>query len=231
MLRRLLKESSAPLYLLLNIDTEIFPETLSELVRSMREDPLAGMVEALQEPKEHPKWYDPHTLETGWCSGGGVLIRAEALREVGVFDDRFFLYCEDVDLSWRMWLHGWKCKINPQAIFSHFTETLDRQKDPRVQQFYTMRNSFLMHYKYDTREGLREFLKLFNDTLAVQPDEESKQLLRRAYKESRKFIPGVYLDRLRLALKPRSPWIHFNGFYFEKRREFFDTEDGRRKIV
>jgi len=229
-LRRLLRDSSAPFFLLLNIDTEIHAQTLSELVRYMVADPSTGLVEARQEPKEHPKWYDPLTHETGWCSGGGVLIRAEALRQVGVFDDRFFLYCEDVDLSWRMWQQGWRCKINPQAVFSHFTETLDPEKDPSIQRYYSMRNGFLMHYKYDTWRGIKAYKELFFQLVAGEADLVAKDLLIRAYRDSRKFIPGVLFDRLKSLLRAKSPWIYFNGFCFEKRREFEDTADGRRII-
>lgn len=227
----MLRESSAPFVFLLNIDTQIDPECLNELVKFMRNDPDLGMVEGVQRPKEHPKWYDPATFETGWCSGGGVLIRTEALREVGVFDDRFFLYCEDVDLSWRMWLHGWKCKINPAATFAHYTEGLDTKKDPRVQQYYSLRNSFFMHLKYDTWKGIRRYKELFFKAVELQSSPETKELFLKAFKDSRKYTLGLLWDRFKLSLLPRSPWIVFNEFSYERRREFVDTEDGRRIIL
>ncbi len=231
LLRRLLKSSPARFFLLLNIDTEIDPNCLRELVETMRQDPLSGMVEARQAPKEHPKWYDPTTFETGWCSGGGVLIARKALETVGLFDHRFFLYCEDVDLSWRMWLKGWKCKINLNAIYNHYTEALDKERDRSVQRFYSVRNSFFMHYKWDTWEGIRRHKQYFDSVVAKQSDQASKDLLLRAYRESRKFIPSLLVSRARLALYPRIPWVMFDGFNYERRREFFDTEDGRRVIV
>ena len=227
-LKKLLRESKANYFFLLNIDTKIDPSCFARLVETMRSDPFTGMVEAVQRPREHPKWYDPTTGETGWCSGGGVLISRKALEEVGLFDDRFFLYCEDVDLSWRMWLHGWKCKINPTATYSHFTEGLDKERDRSVQRFYSVRNSFFMHYKYDTWAGIKRHKEHFEGVVNGQRDEASKKLLRKAYRSSRKYIPGLLLDRLRLSLFPKPHWIFFDGFNYEKRREFRDTETGRK---
>ncbi len=227
-LKKLLRESKANYFFLLNIDTKIDAGCFANLVETMRSDPFTGMVEAVQRPREHPKWYDPHTGETGWCSGGGVLIARKALEEVGLFDDRFFLYCEDVDLSWRMWLHGWKCKINPKASYSHFTEGLDKEKDRNIQRFYSVRNSFFMHYKYDSWAGIKRHREHFEGVVNGQRDEGSKKLLRKAFRSSRKYIPGLLLDRLRLSLFPKPQWIMFDGFNYEKRREFRDTETGRK---
>jgi GT2 family glycosyltransferase len=229
--KKLLKESKAPYYFLLNIDTEIDPECISLLTSSMQIDKTAGMIEALQEPKEHPKYYDPETNETGWCSGGGVLIRSKALRQTGLFDDRFFLYCEDVDLSWRMWLEGWKCKVNPKAKFNHFTEHQDEKKDMSIQQYYSMRNCFYMHYKYDSSKGLKSFYKLFFDVLDKQTDEKTIQNLKKAFADAQSNKLKFLSYRLFRLFRKNSPWIIFNEFSFEIRREFVDTPDGKRLIT
>lgn len=54
----------------------------------------------------------------GW-TGGGVLLRAEYLRDVGLFDDLFFLYYEDVDMSWRGRARGWTYRHVPDAVMWH----------------------------------------------------------------------------------------------------------------
>ena len=51
--------------------------------------------------------------------GGAVALRAEALREVGLFDPSFFLYYEDMDLSWRMRYAGWKISYAPKSVVRH----------------------------------------------------------------------------------------------------------------
>ncbi|MEZ5320828.1 MAG: glycosyltransferase [Microthrixaceae bacterium] len=52
-------------------------------------------------------------------SGGGVLLRTEALRKVGLFDPRWFAYYEDVDLSWRLRRAGWTVRCEPESVLRH----------------------------------------------------------------------------------------------------------------
>lgn len=54
----------------------------------------------------------------GWC-GGGVLLRTSYLREVGLFDERLFLYAEDADLSWRGRRRGWRYRYEPASVVRH----------------------------------------------------------------------------------------------------------------
>lgn len=58
-------------------------------------------------------------------TGGGALFRREAFEAVGGFDERIFLYYEDVDLALRMRARGFRCAVAPRARASHgFSETL-----------------------------------------------------------------------------------------------------------
>jgi len=54
----------------------------------------------------------------GWC-GGGVLLRADYLRDVGRFDPKFFAYYEDTDLSWRGRRAGWRYRTEPRSVLHH----------------------------------------------------------------------------------------------------------------
>lgn len=53
------------------------------------------------------------------ASGAASLYRVAALREVGLFDQDFFAYYEDIDLSFRMQLAGWKAVFVPDAVVYH----------------------------------------------------------------------------------------------------------------
>lgn len=53
------------------------------------------------------------------ASGGACLYRRAMLDEVGLFDERFFAYLEDVDLAWRAQRAGWRCLYVPQARVLH----------------------------------------------------------------------------------------------------------------
>jgi GT2 family glycosyltransferase len=54
-----------------------------------------------------------------WLLGSFLFIRAEALAEVGLFDERFFLYFEDTDLCRRFWRAGWKVVYWAEAKIIH----------------------------------------------------------------------------------------------------------------
>lgn len=53
-----------------------------------------------------------------WC-GGGVVFRPEYLRQVGLFDERFFAYYEDTDLAWRGRAQGWRYRYVPASVLRH----------------------------------------------------------------------------------------------------------------
>ncbi|MBW4061654.1 glycosyltransferase family 2 protein [Candidatus Saccharibacteria bacterium] len=52
-------------------------------------------------------------------SGGASLYRASMLREIGLFDQRFFAYYEDTDISFRARLAGWKVEYEPASVVRH----------------------------------------------------------------------------------------------------------------
>lgn len=53
------------------------------------------------------------------ASGGASLYKTEVLRQVGLFDEDFFAYYEDTDISFRAQLFGWKIVYTPAAIAYH----------------------------------------------------------------------------------------------------------------
>lgn len=82
-------------------------------------------------------------VEADLVSGGAMFIRRDAINEIGLLDERFFLYMEDVDLCRRMKEAGWKVVYNPHAkIIHHWEGTSSKQR----------RRAFLKHhisiYKY-----------------------------------------------------------------------------------
>jgi GT2 family glycosyltransferase len=52
-------------------------------------------------------------------SGAAAIYRRAMLEEIGLFDESFFLYCEDTDLGLRARWAGWKCLYVPQAVVEH----------------------------------------------------------------------------------------------------------------
>lgn len=60
----------------------------------------------------------PPAAVFGFC-GAAVLLRREALADVGLFDDAYFMYYEDTDLSWRMRRRGWEVRYVAGARVDH----------------------------------------------------------------------------------------------------------------
>ena len=61
----------------------------------------------------------PSEGTTGWLSGSLMLLRREAFEAVGGFDTSYFMYCEDMDLCWRMADAGWRSVYVPTAVVMH----------------------------------------------------------------------------------------------------------------
>lgn len=105
-----------------NPDTCPAPTCATELLGVLRADRVAA-AEARQIPVEHQKTYDPLTGETGWACGACVMFRRSAFDSVDGFDSHFFpLYCDDVDISWRLRLDDWSIRHVPRAVVFHDKE-------------------------------------------------------------------------------------------------------------
>lgn len=55
-----------------------------------------------------------------WLSGACMMIRAEVFKNTGLFDERFFMYCEDVDFCYQAKEHGWEVYYDPEAEIIHY---------------------------------------------------------------------------------------------------------------
>lgn len=147
---------TAPFILFLNPDAQPRPAMLQQMVVRAAAESNIGLLDAKQDPVDLGKLVDPVTGDTDWCSGGAVLARREAFNQIGGFDPFFFLYCEDVDLSWRMWLAGWRCVTETGARVHHDTAK-DGVAKP-IMMYYSIRNSFAMRMIYDSASGVRSHL-------------------------------------------------------------------------
>ena len=58
-------------------------------------------------------------VDAEWVSFACVLIRAQALREIGPLDEGFFMYFEDMDYCRRAWAKGWRIRYEPSARVVH----------------------------------------------------------------------------------------------------------------
>lgn len=155
--------------LTLNNDTRIERSFLEEMVSPMDDDPQVGICASKM------LLPDGRINSTGLCisrsgaawnrgmferdsgqyaqqeevfgaSAGAALYRKTMLDEIGLFDEDFFMYMEDVDLSFRARLAGWKCLYVPTAVvYHHHGGTAGYGSDIAV--YYGNRNIVLMVVK------------------------------------------------------------------------------------
>lgn len=126
----------------LNDDAEAAPDWLESLVAALDAEPRAGMAAPLvtladsgrvdsagmmiardassrQRGHNDPPdaWNQPG--EALCPSGSAAVYRSAMLEQTGLFEESFFLYCEDTDLGLRGRWAGWNCVYVPQARVSH----------------------------------------------------------------------------------------------------------------
>jgi len=87
--------------------------------------------------------------EISFASGAAMLVKKEVIAKVGAFDENFYMYCEDTDLSWRMRLAGYRVLFVPQSrVWHKYNFSKGKQK------FYLIERNrlsmFLTNYKWRT---------------------------------------------------------------------------------
>jgi GT2 family glycosyltransferase len=155
--------------------------------------------------------YDESADVFAWC-GGSVLLRPEYLREVGLFDERFFLYYEDTDLSWRGRMLGWCYRYVPTSVVRH-EHAASSGEGSDLFRYFVERNRLLMLAKnapvgmairaalVEARSMLRALeAEYFRPTLHGQrprPNVAPQKV--RSMRSYLKHLPAMMRDRRRVA--------------------------------
>jgi GT2 family glycosyltransferase len=88
----------------------------------------------------------PVEEEVLFPSGSAALYRKRMLDDTGLFDDDFFLYCEDTDLGLRARRAGWKCLYVPSAVVEHHYSHSSGGASP-LKAYYVERNRLFVLVK------------------------------------------------------------------------------------
>lgn len=117
-----LKKATSAFFLVSNVDLTFELESIAIIVdTALHDDPNVASWEFRQKPYEHPKFYHPVTLITTWSSSACILFRRSALEKIGGYEEKIFLYGEDVELSYRLRDHGFILKYCPAAVCWHYS--------------------------------------------------------------------------------------------------------------
>ena len=186
-----IRASTGKYIITLNNDTLVEGDWLANLVAAVSA-PEVGMVACQITFGQQPEILDSAGLEVdragiawnrGWgqqvdsattaCevfgpSAAAALYRRAMLDEVGLFDEDFFAYYEDVDLAWRAQRAGWRCRYEPGARVRHW-HSATSGKSPALKTYLLGRNKFWTIMKNYSWPALLYFLPaiLFYDFIAV----------------------------------------------------------------
>ena len=130
--------------------------------------------------------YDIQEEIFGACAGA-ALYRRKMLNEIGFFDKEYFAYFEDVDLSFRLHLFGWKCIFVPDAVVYHMHSATSRSSSP-FKIFYIERNKlwnmwkyfpvyiFLIQFPFTNIHYFRYLILFFKNLIGINPEKEEPVL-------------------------------------------------------
>lgn len=143
----------------LNHDTKLDIDSLKNMKREiLNSSEEFGMWEFRQKPYEHPKYYNPITGETSWSSGACFVIKREIFKKVEGFDKKIFMYAEDVDLSWKVRLEGYKIKYMPTACLTHYCYKQAGEIKP-TQYYNSIINNLNLRFKYGNFKDVIRWIK------------------------------------------------------------------------
>ena len=183
---RLAQTASTDFIMVLNPDVMVAGNVFYEMLGAL-ELAGVGLVEARQLPIEHHKYYDQETGETSWASTACILCPLKLFKQLHGFDaDTFFLYCDDVDFSWRMRLLGYKVVHRSSAVVFHDKriDTKGRWMASAAEHYFSAEAGLLLPYKYSRPDLTQQIIDHFrrSDDQALLRAAASFELRRKAGK-------------------------------------------------
>tara|TARA_B100000959_G_C14930481_1_gene603433 strand:+ start:534 stop:1469 length:936 start_codon:yes stop_codon:yes gene_type:complete len=136
------------------------PDLLTEFIQKTFYNKIIENKESFFGKRRYLKYQKEH--EVDWITGACMMIRKEAIVDVDLFDDNFFMYFEDADLCCKVRKKGWKVIYTPLAKITHFggmsraTNERKAAKEYRASQLYFYRK----HHNKFTFILLKIFLLL-----------------------------------------------------------------------
>ncbi len=166
-----IKSSSSKYVFLLNNDVELEVDSISNLIKCIEKDEnifaVSSKMICYNDRGKMDDAGDEYTIlgwtrkvgdgkspdlyvterETFSACAGAALYRKSILSEIGYFDENFFAYLEDVDLSYRARIRGYKCVYCPDAVVYHFGSGTSGSRYNEFKIRLAARNNVYVPYK------------------------------------------------------------------------------------
>jgi GT2 family glycosyltransferase len=180
-------ESNYEYVMLLNNDVFVDPNYLYHLINCLDFNPEVGALQPLiyHHPNRNSIWNgggkfnrmigkadsmqhhnsDNFPREIDWISGCAFMIRMSLLNQVGLFNEKYFAYYEDVDLSFRIREAGYKLMLIPNSVIYHIGGGSSNTPEKRKEGYLSPD----VHY-YNTRNHIwiiRRWLKWYEKPTAI----------------------------------------------------------------
>ncbi len=169
-----IKYAKGKYILLLNNDTEVFPEFIEPMVELMEENSTIGAISPLIKYFENPKWIqyagftsmNPLTQRinaigkgkmdigqyampksTAFAHGCAMLVPRKVIEKIGTMNEEYFLYYEEHDWSYRIKKAGYKIYFQPKSVVLH-KESISTGKNSPLKTYFITRNRILYMKKH-----------------------------------------------------------------------------------
>ena len=150
-----LRQATGEFLLLLNSDAFVHPGAVSALSEFLRDHPRVGAAgprllnrdgtvqqSCYPYPSPGRAWLEnlgmaglrpqDHEASVDWVIGASLLVRRDAYRQVGGFDEAFFMYQEETDWQYRMRDVGWGIGLVPSAVVTHLGGASGASESARI---------------------------------------------------------------------------------------------------
>ena len=172
------KMATGDLLLFLNNDTIVTPSFVSELVKSIQQNSNVGICQSLLlKPDEsidssgdfidnlgvvyNSKTQISKIREISSARGASMMIKKKIFDQLEGFDEKFYFSFEDVDLSWRCWIAGYKVLVIPKSIVYHLGgQTYQKVKNKMA--FHGFKNQLSMKItNFEPTLAIKNMIKFF----------------------------------------------------------------------
>jgi GT2 family glycosyltransferase len=196
-------EDSADFVLLLNNDASIAHDIVNSLLQVFKRNKIIGIVGPVIKFKKSGKLYydmggtiDAHTgkahhmneevrvasdpIQVQYISGCCMLIKKEVIDVIGGFDERFFLYYEDVDYCLRAYYAGFDTFIAPTSVITHkLSASIGHNSKKSI--YHLVKSGKKFGKKYKKKYPLHKYFLMYQSLVFLFKSPHSARMIRKGW--------------------------------------------------